>query len=271
MPAELCLVTGVSGFVGLHVAKAALAAGFKVRGTVRSIDRHRASILAAAPGIELRELDLVGATDAAWAEAAAGCAVCCHVASPFPVVTPKDEQELIVPAVDGTKKVLAACKAAGIRRVVVTSSIAAVSSGLGSTGRTEFSAADWSDVEGCEAYPKSKTLAERAARSYGAEHELEVSTVNPSYVQGPVLQARENSSTKMCLRMLAGDMPAVPAIGMNICDVRDVADAHVAALDPAVPAGGRFIVDSGPVLMTEVAKTLASEFPNYPVKTRAAP
>ena len=163
---ELVLVTGCSGFVGLHVCSALRAAGYSVRATTRNVEKHASAVEAVAPGTSLVQIDLVGATAAEWEAAAAGCALCCHVASPFPVAAPKDESELIVPAVEGTHKVLAACKAVGVRRVVVTSSVAAVSSGLEGD---EFSAADWSDVSKCGPYPKSKTLAEKAARDYSEE------------------------------------------------------------------------------------------------------
>eukprot|EP00035_Acanthoeca_spectabilis_P037249 m.44293 g.44293 ORF g.44293 m.44293 type:complete len:405 (+) comp8515_c0_seq1:23-1237(+) len=264
-----CLVTGVSGFVGLHTAKALVDAGYAVRGTVRSVERHKDALLAVVPSLELVEVDL-DSTAEDWVKAADGCTTCCHVASPFPVVAPKDENELIKPAVEGTTKVLAACKAAGMNRVVVTSSVVAIATGAPPTKKS-FSAEDWSVVEKCDPYPKSKTLAERAAREYGEKNALGVSTVNPTYIQGPILQPRESSSTTMCKRILEGDLPMVPAIGMSVCDVRDVAAAHVKALETP-DAGGRYIVDSGSTIMTAVAKLLREKFGDiHPIKTTPAP
>mmetsp|Transcript_3639 Transcript_3639/g.11402 ORF Transcript_3639/g.11402 Transcript_3639/m.11402 type:complete len:365 (+) Transcript_3639:75-1169(+) len=263
------LVTGVSGFVGLHVAKACADAGYDVRGTVRPGCQQREAILAAVPSVELTEVSL-DASGEAWVKAAEGCTLCAHVASPFPLVTPEDEDELIKPAVEGTVKVLEACKAAGIVRVVLTSSVAAVSGGADGAKR-DFTSADWTDVERVEAYPKSKTLAERAAREYANNNGLELCTVNPSYVQGPVLQPRENSSTRMCARLLEGSLPVIPKIGINMCDVRDVAEAHVKALQSGKP-GGRYLVDSGTTMMTAVATELRKKLGHlHNVKTTPAP
>lgn len=271
MASELVLVSGVSGFVGLHVALAAQQAGYRVRGTVRSKHSCEEALTKICPGLELVELDLVESSIADWVRVARGCDHACHVASPFPIAEPKDEAELITPAVEGTKTVLAACKQAGLRRVVVTSSVASISEGYGDDkDRTNFSADDWSVVDKCGAYAKSKTLAERAARDFARENGIEVATVNPSYIQGPLLQGRHSSSTTMAQRFLAGDMPAVPRIGMNFCDVRDVAEAHIRALT-APEAGGRYIVDSGSFLMTDVSKLLKQKFPAQPVPTFPAP
>eukprot|EP00416_Gambierdiscus_australes_P045831 CAMPEP_0171104388 /NCGR_PEP_ID=MMETSP0766_2-20121228/60531_1 /TAXON_ID=439317 /ORGANISM="Gambierdiscus australes, Strain CAWD 149" /LENGTH=341 /DNA_ID=CAMNT_0011565007 /DNA_START=69 /DNA_END=1094 /DNA_ORIENTATION=- len=272
MPQQRLLVTGVSGFVGSHVAVAATERGYLVRGTVRSMD-FRAKLEELVPNIELVEVDLVKSSQEEWVEAVRGCDGVCHVASPFPVKKPQSEDELIQPAVEGTKKVLAACHAAGIKRVVVTSSSAAIGYGHEGTNppKTSFTAEDWSITENCPAYQKSKTLAERAARDYATEVGLELVTINPTYIQGPLLHQKDASSCIMVRRLLEGNPPMVPPLGMNICDVRDVAMAHLLALEKPDVAGGRFIVDSGPKLMTDVGKILGPKFPLWSVPTWEAP
>jgi dihydroflavonol-4-reductase len=166
------IVTGASGYIAIHVCKLAAQAGHKVRGTVRSKDNaiKCQPVLDAVPGIELVEADLLD--DKGWAEAVRGCEYVFHLASPFPIKTPSDENDLIRPAVDGTLRVLKAAAAEpGVKRVILTSSVAAVSAGHAKTATLPasesaqpgkvWSEEDWSRAEGCEAYAKSKTLAEQ--------------------------------------------------------------------------------------------------------------
>lgn len=263
------LVTGVSGFVGGHVAKLAAERGYKVRGTVRNLS-NEPWLKELVPNIELVCLDLVSSSADEWNKAAEGCDCACHVASPFPIAKPSDEMELITPAVEGTKKVLAACHAAGMKRVVITSSIVAVN-GQTKEQRSTFSADDWSVLDRCEAYAKSKTMAERAAREYAKEVGMEIASVNPSYIQGPMLHSKDASSAALMRRLMEGDMPAVPPVGMNVCDVRDIALAHLLALEKPDAAGGRFIVDSGAILMTDIAKVAKDKFPAWSVPSMQAP
>eukprot|EP00035_Acanthoeca_spectabilis_P020825 m.434770 g.434770 ORF g.434770 m.434770 type:complete len:338 (-) comp17764_c0_seq1:127-1140(-) len=262
------LVTGVSGFVGLNVAKAAADAGYHVRGTVRSIERHKEALTKVVPDIELVEADF-STPHEEWVKAAQGCTGCCHVASPFPLAKPKSEDELIKPAVDGTLLVLKACKEAGITRVVVTSSCAAVYE-CGDKGKVNFGPEDFSEVERCDAYHKSKTLAEKAAREYAKEAGLELFTVNPSMIQGPLLQGRDCSSSDLCKSILEG-MPFVPPAGIPWCDVRDVAELHVKALESGTP-GGRYLCSEATVYLNEAAVLLKENFGDrYNVKTSVPP
>ena len=290
--AETVLVTGVSGFIGAHVAKSALAAGFAVKGTVRS-DAWNARLEAAlAPSgrIEIVALDLLASTEEEFAAALRGCRYLAHVASPFPGGSVSDEQ--MAAAVDGTAKILRAAKAAGVERVVLTSSVAAVSNtwptagagagaGAGAAvahGKSEgdpFVPADWSVLEGMSSsYAESKTRAEQGARALAEELGLELITVHPSFVQGAMLLPRAESTTSasLCKRVLEGAMPAVPPVGMNTCSVADVADTHVAALRaPAAVVGARLIVASGNILLTDLATRIAAAHPDWPVKTRRLP
>ncbi|MGH3879348.1 MAG: SDR family oxidoreductase [Actinophytocola sp.] len=252
------LVTGATGFVAGHCIADLIEHGYSVRGTVRSlVDPARVAHLRALGGdLELVEADLTD--DRGWAEAVAGVDAVLHVASPFPATMPRDEDELIRPAVDGTLRVLRASAAAGVRRVVLTSSIAAVSAGH-SPGRVHTEA-DWSDVDACTAYPRSKTLAERAAWAFVAEHpELELVTVNPGLVIGPPQHTAVSSSMTIFVRLLNRQMPAVPRLGFAPVDVRDLATAHRLAMETPAAAGNRYICAGEHAWTTDFAATLAEE------------
>lgn len=260
------LVTGVSGFVAGHCALALLNSGrYRVRGTVRSAANEGAvAHLRAHPVLRAVEVvecpDLL--EDGGWAAACAGCAYVLHCASPFPIGKVADGS-LVKPAVQGTDRVLRFAAAAGVRRVVVTSSVVAISSGRakGDVAERVFTEADRSDVAECDEYPKSKTLAEARAWELAEELGLEVATVNPSYVIGPLLSARDCSSVVLVKRLLTGDMPAVPKLWISSVDVRDVADAHVAAMEAPGAAGQRYLVDSGePRWMTAIADLLRAAY-----------
>src|SRR6185295_4892244 len=173
--------------------------------------------------LELVEADLTA--DAGWSEAVAGCTHVQHVASPFPAEVPKHEMDLIRPAVDGTLRVLRACAAAGtVKRVVLTSSVAAVAFGHADGADYVRTEADWSEPERCDAYPKSKTLAERAAWDFVAslppERRFELAVINPGFVLGPFLNADAGTSGEVVRKLLAREMPACPEIGFAPVDVR---------------------------------------------------
>ena len=238
--------------------------------------------------------------DAGWKEAMEGCDLVCHCASPFPIGGVPLE-ELLPPAREGTLRVLKFAKAAGVRRVVVTSSVAAISGGreTGSGPGGAFHEEDWSVPEKCQPYTRSKvrrqrnaiwwtstppphrlTLsslqveAERAARDWCDANDLEMVAINPVYVQGPILAQRHgasSSSATLCKRLLNGSMPATPRIGIAAVDVRDVADAHVKGLSPDLPAGGRYLLDGGAVWMTDIASTFREKFSSFPVPKFTAP
>ncbi|WP_280265514.1 NAD-dependent epimerase/dehydratase family protein [Nocardia wallacei] len=254
------LVTGVSGYLGGHIATELLAHGYRVRGTVRSATADLAAHL---PDVELVTADLTD--EAGWAQAAADCRYVVHAASPFPATEPDDEDELVRPAVDGTLRVLRAAAVAGVRRVVVTSSIAAVRMGHRERVCTET---DWSDPRACNAYEKSKTLAERAAWDFARERGIELVAINPGMILGPVQRAAVGTSVEALRILLARAMPAVPPIGFATVDVRDAAVAHRLALELPEAAGNRYIVAGDYVSMTEMARIIATR---YRVPTRTIP
>jgi len=243
MPDQLVLVTGGSGFIGAHCIRRLHEDGYRVRTTVRSRSREPEVRAMAGDGpLEVVEADLT--SDAGWAEAAAGCDYVLHVASPFPLGQPKHEDDLIVPARDGALRVLRAARDAGVRRVVLTSSFAAIGYGHGHPD-TVYDETSWTDVEGAGvgAYAKSKTIAERAAWDFvdadGGTPELAV--VNPVAVLGPLLSPDLSTSIELVKRLIDGSMPGTPKVAYGLVDVRDVADLHVRAMAAPEAAGERFI------------------------------
>jgi nucleoside-diphosphate-sugar epimerase len=258
------LVTGGTGFVGSHIILQLLAAGHEVRTTVRSLKREgdvRAMLRVggAEPGERLKffAADLVN--DAGWLEAIAGCEFVIHVASPLPPNLPKDENELIAPARDGTLRVLRTARDAGVKRVVITSSFGAI--GYGQKPRTKaFDETDWSNPDGeLTSYVKSKTLAERAAWDFIEKEDngLELSVVNPVGVFGPVLGPDYSASILLVSRLLDGARPGVPRLYFGVVDVRDVADLHIRAMSLPAAKGERFLAVAGDFMsMVEIAKVL---------------
>jgi nucleoside-diphosphate-sugar epimerase len=256
------LVTGGSGFIGSHCILQLLAAGHQVRTTVRSLKREsdvRAMLKegGAAGGDRLSFFAADLERDTGWPEAVAGCDYVLHVASPFPPGVPKHEDELIVPARDGALRVLRAARDAGVKRVVLTSSFAAI--GYGHEPRT-FDETVWTDPNGkVSAYVKSKTIAERAAWDFIAKEGggLELAVVNPTFVLGPILAADYSTSIVVVKRMLDGAMPACPHLYFGVVDVRDVADLHIRAMSTPAAKGERFLCVGGDfVTMLEVANML---------------
>lgn len=262
----LVLVTGASGFIAGHCLQALLAEGYRVRGTVRSLSnqakvQHLETI---APGVELVEADL--ASDAGWAEALNGATYVLHVASPFPSVIPDDENELIRPAVDGTLRVLreAAKTNGAVKRVVVTSSVAAVAYGHAQKQGHTYTEADWSDPAGCQPYPKSKTLAELAAwdfmKELAPEQQFELAVICPGFVAGPLVSKADGTSAEVIRRLLNRDMPACPRLGWAMVDVRDLAQAHLLAMTRPEAAGQRYICAGEHIWLRDIARLLAEEF-----------
>jgi nucleoside-diphosphate-sugar epimerase len=250
---SVVLVTGGSGFVGSHCIVQLLAAGHQVRTTVRSLKREaevRAMVRegGVAPGERLSFFAADLEKDAGWPEAVAGCDYVLHVASPFPIGVPKDENELIVPAREGALRLLRAARDASVKRVVLTSSFAAI--GYGHKAQTApFNETDWTDPngEGLTAYVKSKTLAERAAWDFIAKEGggLELSVVNPVAVMGPVLAPDFSTSIQILKRMLDGAVPGCPRVNFGVVDVRDVADLHIRAMTDPAAKGERFLAVAG--------------------------
>ena len=277
----IVLVTGGTGFLGGWCIGSLLERGYDVRTTVRDRRREKAVRDAvAAAGVDSdSRLNVVGAdltSDDGWADAVAGCRYVLHVASPFPPVQPKDPDELIVPAREGALRVLRAALAAGVERVVMTSSIAAIRSGRESTEASPYTEADWTDGNDTSRTPyvRSKTLAERAAWEHvneaGAEDRLAV--INPGAIIGPALSDDHSYSLEAIQRLLQG-MPAMPRLGFTFVDVRDVADLHIRALADPAAGGERFIAADQWLWMAEVAAILRERLGEAAKKvpTRVAP
>lgn len=259
------LVTGGSGFIGSHCILSLLAAGYQVRTTVRSLKREgdvRAMLKegGAEPGERLSFTAADLANDAGWSEAVTGCEYVLHVASPFPANIPKNEDELIMPAREGALRVLRAARAAGVKRVVLTSSFAAI--GYGQRSRnTPFDETSWTDPTGDDVLPyvKSKTLAERAAWDFIANEggALQLSVVNPVGVFGPVLGPDYSTSIILVQRLMDGAMPGCPRLYFGVVDVRDVADLHLRAMTHPAATGERFLAVAGDFMsMRDIARVL---------------
>ncbi len=263
MSGELVLVTGGTGFIGAHCIVQLLEAGYRVRTTLRS----------AARAGELRELVRVGGTDPdaveiaqadlmhddGWAAAVDGADYVLHVASPFPIREPKHPDEVIAPARDGTLRVLRAAHRAGVQRVVLTSSFAAI--GYSTQPDRPYTEADWTDPDfpGLSTYVRSKAVAERAAWQFvdGEGRGLELATVNPVGVFGPVLGPDLSTSVALLRALLDGAVPAVPRGETSGVDVRDVADLHLRAMTHPDAADERFLAVSGdPISYPDLARLL---------------
>lgn len=262
------LVTGGNGYVATQLIAALLRAGQPVRATLRSTDREpglRSAIArgdADDAGLEVVAADLMA--DDGWAAAMAGCEEVHHVASPIPHVQPDDPDELIVPAREGTLRVLRAARDAGARRVVMTSSFAAVGYSP-KPNQIEFTEADWTDPDtpGLAPYPRSKAVAERAAwdlmeREGGA---TELVVVNPTFILGPTLTTELRSSTQIIKAMLDGSMSVARRQWFGVADVRDVADLHMRAMATPAAAGRRYLAlaDGPTVTFLQVAQILREQ------------
>jgi nucleoside-diphosphate-sugar epimerase len=259
------LVTGGSGFIGSHSILQLLAAGHQVRTTVRSMNREAGvrSVLKEAgadPGDRLSFITADLEKDAGWPEAVAGSDYVLHVASPFPPSIPKHEDELIVPAREGTLRVLRASRDSGVKRVVLTSSFAAV--GYGQKPQdTPFNETNWTNPDGPDVLPyvKSKAIAERAAWDFIAREggSLELSVVNPVGVLGPVLGPDYSTSILLVQRLMDGAMPGCPKLSFGVVDVRDVTDLHIRAMTHPAARGERFLAIAGDFLsMQDIARIL---------------
>ncbi len=281
MGGETVLVTGGTGFLGGWCIATLLQRGYDVRTTVRDVAREQAvrDVVAKAGADADGRLSVVAAdltSDDGWAAAVDGTRFVLHVASPFPPVQPKDPDELIVPARDGALRVLRAALDAGVERVVMTSSIAAIRSPGGSSESQPFTEADWTDGNDPKRTPyvRSKTLAEQAAwehvRAAGAEERL--ATVNPGAIVGPALNDDHSFSLQSVQRVLDG-MPALPRLGWTFVDVRDVAELHVLAMEHPAAGGQRFIATDEYLWLSDVAAILRERLGDAAKKvpTRVAP
>ena len=280
---ETVLVTGGTGFIGLHCLQQLLDKGYKVRTTIRSESRKQEVMDAMkkhssnCENLEFFIADLLN--DDGWKEAVEGSKYVLHVASPFFLGEPENEDVFIKPAVEGTLRVLKACADADVQKVVLTSSFAAV--GYGHPREKEvYTEEDWSSVDGeISPYAKSKTLAEKAAWEFVENLEeskkFELTVINPVAVTGPMLTSDIGSSNDFLLKLISGSMPACPKIHMGYIDVRDVAKAHIFSMTEEKTNGERIIVSENEMFFAEVGKTLneagfkkspTKEMPNFLVK-----
>ena len=257
---DTVLVSGGSGYIAGFLIRQLVAEGWVVHTTVRSLAKEaavRKLLVVDDSRLKFFAADLNA--DAGWAESMAGCSHVAHVASPLRVGVPKHADELIVPARDGALRALRAARAAGIKRFVMTSSVAAVSYGRG-RGVHHFTEADWTDPgrPGTSPYIQSKTIAERAAREWVAKEGagIELCTINPSVVLGPVWSRDYSASVVLVKKLLDGSMRATPDIGFGVVDVRDVADLHVRALKAPGMAEERFIASGRFMKLREIADVL---------------
>lgn len=264
------LVTGGSGYIAGFCIAQLLNEGWRVRTTVRSLSREPEIRKALAPlckpddRLSFHTADLM--SDAGWPKAAEGADYVMHVASPLPSSDPKSADELIIPARDGTLRVLKAARDAGVKRVVETSSVAAIAYGRGGKA-SPHTEADWSDdanLKDIGPYERSKTIAERAAWDWHRREggSMELVMVNPGAVLGPVLGSDFSASLEIVKLILEGALPACPRFGFPIVDVRDVADLHYRAMLAPNAAGQRYIAANGYFWMKDVAAVLKAGLPD---------
>jgi nucleoside-diphosphate-sugar epimerase len=281
------LVTGATGFIAQHCIVQLLDSGYRVRGTARGDGRTAEVAGVLEPHLTLGARERLGGdfevvaadltSDENWRSAVEGCRFVLHVASPLPSAPPKDAQDLIVPARDGALRVLRAASEGGVERVVMTSSMAAIC--YGRERDHVFTEVDWSNVDGPRigAYEQSKTIAERAAwefmASLGAQNTMDLVTINPGLVLGPLLCAEWSTSAELVKKILQRSVPAIPDARFTMVDVRDVAASHVAAMLTPEASGQRFICCIESHAIREVAMILKDEFEpqGFKVPTRSLP
>ncbi|RAP31932.1 NAD-dependent epimerase [Candidatus Marinamargulisbacteria bacterium SCGC AG-410-N11] len=277
MDKKKVLITGISGWIAQFCAVELIKSGFKVKGSLRDMSRKKEVQEALAKKVDIKdslefcELDLL--KDHGWDEAMSDCTYVMHVASPFVMLEPDDENELIEPAKEGTLRALRAAKKAKIKRVVITSSIAAMAAHI-KVGR--FDPSSWTNLTNkVTAYEKSKTIAEKAAWDFienqKGDHKLELTVINPGGVMGPTLSPDiKCTSLDICVQLLTKKMPAIPNISFTMVDVRDVAKHHLQAMTHEKANGKRIIsANETPTSMRSIAMLLKEN--GYDVPTKKLP
>ena len=277
----MVLVTGATGFVGKWTVIRLLQAGYPVRGTIRSMRKASdvfKSVTAevgreAASRLELVEADLLA--EAGWAEAMTGVSAVMHVAAAIRADEPKDQDLVIRPALEGTERVMKSAHAAGVKRVIITSSIATVGYGHGhTTGKRVYDETHFTNLDGMKfkwSYCIGKTRAERLAWDYAKANGMELTTIHPGAIIGPALDDDASISVGLVSGLLDGTTPAMPSNGFAIIDVRDVADLHVAALQNPAAIGQRYLATSDYTPFPQVANILRSAYPDRKVTMRTVP
>jgi dihydroflavonol-4-reductase len=275
------LVTGAGGFVGKWTVIELLRAGFDVRGTVRSDSKAEKVRRAVArelgenllPRLDFVKVDLM--SDHGWWEAMIGVDAIAHVAAQILGIEPKDPQVVIGPAVEGTERILRFAVVTGIKRVVMTSSIATVGYGHGqTTGKRVYTEEDFTDLDAMKftwAYCVGKTKAERAAWAYARSEGLALTTIHPGAILGPALDEDASISLRMVSGLLDGSTPAMPSNGFSLIDVRDVAAMHIAALQQPSSAGHRYLATSDYVPFPQVADILRGAYPDREITRKQVP
>jgi dihydroflavonol-4-reductase len=281
MTKPLILVTGASGFVGKWTVIEALRAGYPVRGTVRTLDKEpasRAAVTAQAGEGANARLDLVIADlldDRGWSEAMAGVGAVVHTAAAIRGDEPRDQSLVIRPAVEGTERILRFAHAAGIERVVITSSIATVGYGHGqTTGKRVYDETFFTNLEGMRwtwAYCIGKTKAEQAAWAFAKANGMALTTIHPGAIIGPALDDDASNSVGLVTSLLDGTVPAMPSNGFSIIDVRDVAALHIAALERPEAAGERYLATAEYMPFPAVADILRDAYPDRKITRRFVP
>ena len=277
------LLTGASGYIAKHIALQLLEAGYDVRGTVRDMSRADEVTKAVQPhlsdaadlGERLTFVTLDLNADDGWDAAMDGVDVLMNTASPFPMVQPKNEDDLIRPAVDGALRALRAAHNAGVSRVVLTSSTAAISGSELPPGDTAFDETNWTNPADpdASAYTRSKTLAEQAAWSFVRDKapEMKLTTVNPGFVLGAPLDKNFGTSIAVIERLLRAKDPMLPDIGFTTVDVQDVAEMHVTVIDKPETFGQRIMTVDRFMSFTQLAQAIKTAHPNRKIITRVAP
>lgn len=266
-------VTGASGFIAKHVVRELFEKGYEVRASVRS-EKRKAELEALFPNHTMEFVFLDLEKDEGWQDAMTGCDVLMHTASPFPFSQPKDPQALIRPAVQGTERALTAAKAAGIDRVILTSSCAAIYKDAAKPAQQVSDESNWTtpDHPSVSAYEASKTLAEKAAWAFVKNNpNIALTTINPGAVFGPPMDARYGTSLELVEQLMSGKIPIAPPMDLVAVDVRDVARMHVDAITLDATKGERFAAAAGAHSIVEAANMLRAWDPSVKAPSKEAP